>query len=87
MGKHLQPLSPHEAGNEVDKLFNNPVGLSRFLALMDGVRRVDSFERKNNLPETDLDGQKLIRYVDNAAPIIEAAIHTDPDFVKKSLFD
>jgi len=72
---HQKRHTPAEADKEYKKILKNPVSLSRWLALLDGVSRADEFERKHNLPKADLDGMNLMEYVNDKAPIIEAAIY------------
>lgn len=69
--KRSQRPSNKRADALLDKICNNSVSLSRWLALMEGIRRTDEYEEKNNLSETDLSKLDLVSFVDELAPQIE----------------
>ncbi len=59
------------------KIKSDPVSLSRWLALMNGVSEIDKFERKARVPQNNtiqIDYNHLMNYVDRKSPAIENLI-------------
>lgn len=74
--KHSRPPAGLELDKQVDKVFNNPRNLSRWIALLNGVKVVFDHSEKWKLDIDDKDpggdgrGKALQKYIDEKAPRI-----------------
>lgn len=72
--KHSKPPEGDNLNKAVDDIMNDPLRLSRWLALMKGVQLAQAHEDRYNLPEEELDGMKLQKFVDDYSPLIHESI-------------
>jgi len=78
MGKHQKPYSPQQAETLTREILKKPKVLSRWLALLSAVQVVDARETRLGVePQSDSEGNDIIKYIDEKAPEIEEFLNEE----------